>query len=145
MVQTDMEFDGTLGRTEIGPWKNRQAKVYGRGIQRIKRIFKAKIMTGRHPLTPVQEFPKQGLIQSIGFIFVDARQIGTGELCAAEMIKTVGLCGDTFNDITQAVPPGQLSHGHRHKLRPPGCGAETTTGMMLIGKGLEFMSRDQFE
>jgi len=27
-----------------------------------------------------------------------------------------GLCGDIFNNITQADPPGELSHGHRHKL-----------------------------
>ena len=33
MVQADMEFHSALGGSEICPWKDRKAKINGRGIE----------------------------------------------------------------------------------------------------------------
>jgi hypothetical protein len=50
-------------------------------------------------LAPTQEFPEQGLIQSVGFVFVDAREIGARELSTAKMIEPMRLCGNILNNI----------------------------------------------
>jgi hypothetical protein len=86
-------------------------------------------MVGYHLLASDQEFSNQG----IGVVFVDVREVDAEEICAAKMIETINLCGNILDNITQVVPSGQLRHSQRHELRPPGCSAERTTGMVLVG------------
>jgi hypothetical protein len=60
------------------------------------------------------------------------------------MVETMGLRKSILDNITHAAIVGQLYHSHRHKLRPPGCSAESMTTMVLDSEDLEFMSVNLF-
>ena len=65
--------------------------------------------------------------------------------CTGQMIEAMNLRRDVIHSIARAASACQLSHDHRHKLQPAGCGSKKTAGVVLFGKGLEFIYRHKLQ
>ena len=83
MVEANVQFYGALGSAEFGPRKYRQAKVYGRGVQRVEFVLEAKAVSRRDPLTVGQQFLEQRLVERVGLALIN-----TGERCAGHLAAT---------------------------------------------------------
>ena len=78
----------------------------------------------------------------MGLILIESCEVGAREFRTSQVIKTVHLAGDTFNDIPQTATTGQLRNNQAGKLRPARCFSKRSARMMSIREGFEFMSRN---
>ena len=145
MIEADVKFDRSFGGAELGPGKNTETQVDGGCVERVELVLEAEAMARGAPLTLPKELSGQLLVERVGLSFVDSGQRRTGYDSATQMIQLGGLGREVSDDIAKTGPTGELGERHGDKLRPAGHLTQSPTRMVLIGQGLEFMSRDQFE
>ena len=104
-------LDRRLGQAEIGPGKQRQTQVDGRGVHRIQRLFEpqaavlAAIQLDRNGDQPMpQRFEQPPVAPLVGI-----GQGGTGNLAAnPDVVELGALRVQARDEIAQALASGEL-------------------------------------
>src|SRR5437867_8529276 len=118
-VEQSVQLDRRLGLAKRDPGTQRQAKVYGGGIQRIHGV--GQIHCQRFVRIKSPGDGNEGLSELVVNAPV-ARLVGIGQRAAAdvaayaEVVQLGGLCPQTSFDVAQALAIGKLRKGHAQKL-----------------------------
>lgn len=93
MVKANVQFYGTLGGAEFGPRKDRQAQIYGRGVQGVEFVLEAKTVSRCKPLAAGQQFVEKRLVDRVGLALINAGERCAGHLTTAKVIELGRLGG----------------------------------------------------
>jgi len=114
-----MEFDGSLGGTEMRPWEHREAQVYRGGVQRVGGLgeFHRKAVIGEElPCRLNQAHAEVGIDTPIALL-VNVGQGGTGNPPTdAQVVKLCLMDAQAGLNVTQALAVGQLRESHAQEL-----------------------------
>ena len=135
-----MEFHGTLGGPEAGPWEGVQAQVDGRGVERVDSVveFQAEILVviqgaGDANQGLAEVLPNPPVAQLVGI-----RQRRTGDAAAdAHVVKLAALAAQGDLEIAQAATAGDLGKRHAEELVQTGEGAYTTVAAVALHTAME--------
>jgi len=129
-VEQRVQLDRRLRMAKRGPRKQRQAKVYGGGIQRVDGIGHDNEGLGEFVVdTPV------------------ARLVGIGQGAAAdvatdaEVVELGGLRSQTSFDVAQALAIRQLRKGHAQELIQAAEAADVEVATVLLDQSPESVPR----
>jgi hypothetical protein len=146
-VEQSVQLDRSFGLTKWGPGKQRQAKVYGGGIQRIHGV--CQIHCQRFVGIKSAADGNEGLSEFV----VDApvaRLVGIGQRAAAdvaayaEVVKLGGLCPQTSFDVAQALAISKLGKGHAQKLVQTTEAADVEVATVFLDQSPEGVPRREF-
>lgn len=101
MIETNMDFYGTFGATELSPGKDRQAKVNRGGVQRVEFVVEAKTVPWRQAMASGQQLVEQCFVKCVRLTFIDPRQGGTRYPGTTEVVKLSGLRGEIVDNIAK--------------------------------------------
>ena len=102
-------------------------------------------MPPRQALAVLQQSPEKGLIQRRRLLLIDPGQGRTGDRLGAEVVELVALAFQVRLDIPQALPTGELRHGHADELIPARRRAQLLAVMVLPRQPLKVMSGQGLE
>src|SRR6516165_5149395 len=143
-VEQRVQLDRRLRMAKRGPRKQRQAKVYGGGIQRVDGI--GQIHSQRFLGVKATGNDNEGL----GEFVVDtpvARLVGIGQGAAAdvatdaEVVELGGLRSQTSFDVAQALAIRQLRKGHAQELIQATEAANVEAATVLLDQSPESVPR----
>jgi len=144
MIQEQMQFDGSLGPSEVGPVKDRQTEVNGRRIETDQFVLKTEFLFLRNlTSTAVQEFEKEELIKLPGAVFIRIGQSRVAGSVDPQMFQLPFTTSQPSGDLPERMGTTQLAEEHGHKLSPAGKPPSMPLGFRLSDRVLEFDSRKQ--
>ena len=112
-IQQGMEFDSRFGFAKPSPWEQRQAQVYGGGIQRIDRIVELQaiiVIIAVEPDVQCESVVVLSLCRRASRApDWRRRRISRDTTGNSDMIEFVRLCLQTGFDVAQNFSIGQLS------------------------------------
>ena len=118
-IDLRVHFDPRLGPAEVGPGKEAQREIDGRGVQRIDGVFQlqTQVFPGIEGSGFSHEPPGQILPQPPVPLFVGVGQGGLGDrLPKTQVIESLGFGVQTRRDIAQPPAPGDLGEAHADEL-----------------------------
>ena len=122
-VAQSMELYRRFGRPKRCPWKQRQAQIDGRRVERVDRIGQfdperpVRVELARHRDEPLRKFGIDSPIaHGIGVCQRVARNLRT----QSQLIELVGLGAKTRLDVAQTLPKCQLHKDHDQQLLEAG-------------------------
>jgi hypothetical protein len=147
-VDLCVDFDPSLGLTEIGPRKESQGKIDSCRIQRIDRIFQIQTKI-------LARIERPGFAhQTLGQILPDTPVpvfVGIGEsrfgnrFAETKMIESLGPGVETGRDVAQPVPGSHLCENHTSELLPESKMADRECGFVTLYYAVERLAVDQVE
>jgi hypothetical protein len=141
-IQPDVKLSRPFGLLVLGPREQRERQLDQRGIQQVDLPVKLEgLVARRHRLTAGQQALEQLLIEGMWLLLIAAGQRCSAERFESQVIELVGLSAEIIHHVPQAAAAGQLGSQHGDKLAPAGKRPGLLPHMILIGKGLKFMSR----
>lgn len=122
-IQQRVHLHGGLASSEPGPWKQGQAQIDGRRIQRVKTVIQFdshRVLCMQRSCHSDQNLREIGVDAPVA-AFVRVGQCGPRHLAPeARMVALASQRTQARLDVAKALPIGQLGEGHRQKLFPAG-------------------------
>jgi len=117
-VDLSVQLDRSLGGSKARPGKHRQAKVDGRGIDRINHLAEIQPVgvVGMESLRLANENLSERFVNAPVPMLVGVSEIGPGDVPAKAHCVKMGATSKTGFDVPKALPESDLSEGHREKL-----------------------------
>jgi len=117
-VELSVQFDGCFGAPEMCPWKHRQAKVDGRGIDRVNHLVDIQPVGvfGIQSSCLANENLSERFVNAPVPMLVGVGQVGPRDVPANAHCVEMGATAKAGFDVPQALPEGDLSKGHCEKL-----------------------------
>jgi hypothetical protein len=141
VVQEQVQFDCSLGPSEMGPVKDAQAEIDGGRIEADQLVLKPKFLSpsNLHP-TPLE---KHALIELPGTVFIGIGQGGATGSRDSKMFQFPLTASQTSDNLPEGMGATQLTEKHGHKLSPAGESPSMPLGFRFSDCLLELDSRKQ--
>ena len=147
-VELRVQLDAGLGSAKIGPRKQGQRKVDGRGVEGINRVrqFQPEFLSGIKSPGFAHEVFGQVFPEPPVALFVGIGQRRFGNRFAKTQMKAGGGPGiQAIGDIPQTLPPSQLGEGHGNQLLPTAKMADAGLGIVTLHQPVEGLAMNQIE
>ena len=148
VVEQDVDFDSTLGATELGPRKEPQTQRDGGRVQRQELSAELKFrrpVVPQHALgaEPLQGRPEQVLEEAGRTVLGGVGERGLLRcLIDAQVGELAQAAGQAVADLAQGVGLSQLAEQHGHELSPAGEPLRTALGAVSLDQCRELRSRE---
>jgi len=144
VIQEQVQFDGSLGPSEMGPVKDAQTEIDGRRIEADQLVLESKFLLSRNlASTSIKQLAKQKLIKLPGPVLIrvgQGRAAGSGD---AKMFQLPLATSQPPNDLPERMGSAQLTEKHGHKLSPARESPSVSLGFRFSDCFLELDSRKQ--
>jgi hypothetical protein len=144
MVQEQVQFDGSLGPSEMSPVKDAQTQVDGGRIEANQFVFEPEFLLSRKLTSAsVEQLSKEMLIKLPGTMFIRIGQGGATGSGDTQMFQFPLTASQTSGNLPEGVSSAQLTEKHGHKLSPAGKSSSVPLGLGVSDGLLELDSRKQ--
>lgn len=146
-VDLSVQLDRSFGSAEVCPRKHRQAKVDGRGIDRINHLFEVQPVgvLGIQSASLANENLPECFVNTPVPMFVRVGQIGPGDVPANPHGVEMGATPEAGFDVPKALPKSDLGESHRQKLIAGGHASAASLHWMELHTALELLAVQQIE
>jgi hypothetical protein len=144
MVQEQVQFDRSLGPSEMGPVEDAQTQIDGGRIEANEFVLEPEFFLSRKlASTSVEQLTKQMLIKLPGTMLIRIGQGGAAGSGDTEVLQFSLTTSQAPGNLPEGMGPAQLTEKHGHKLAPAGESSSMTLGLGFSDGLLELDSRKQ--
>jgi hypothetical protein len=144
VVQEQVQFDGPLGPSEMGPVKDAQTQVDGGRIEANQLVLESEfLLSWKLAPTSVEQLHKQMLIQLPGTVLIGVGQGRTTGSGNTQMFQFPFTASETPGNLPEGMSSTQLTEKHGHKLSPAAESPSMPLGLRLSDRLLELNTRKQ--
>ena len=144
VVQEQVQFDGSLGPSEMSPIKDAQTQVDGGRIEANQFVFEPEfLLSWKLTSTSVEQPTKEMLIKLPGAMLI---RVGQGGATGGSDIKVFQFpltASQTPSNLPEGMGSAQLTEEHGHELPPTGESPSMSLGFRFSDGLLELDSRKQ--
>jgi hypothetical protein len=144
VVEEQVQFDCSLGPSEMGPVKDAQTEIDGGRIEADQLVLESEFLHARKlASTSVKQLTKQKLIKLPRSVLIRVGQGGAAGSGDAKMFQLSLTTSQPPNDLPERMGSAQLTEKHGHKLSPAGESPSVSLGFRFSDCLLELDSRKQ--
>ncbi len=139
-----MELNGSLGGSEAGPGKSRQAQVDGRGVQRVDGVveFQAEVVVEVQRAGQAnQRACEVGVDAPVAFLVGPGERVAGHPAAEAHVVELVAAGTPVDLDIPWATTVGELRERHAEELIEARKGAHPAVAAVALDAALERVER----
>ncbi len=144
VIQEQVQFDRSLGPSEMGPVKDAQTEIDGGRIEADQLVLESKFLLSRNlASTSIKQLNKQMLIELPGTVLIRIGQGGSAGSGDTKMFQFPLTASQPSSNLSEGMGSAQLTEKHGYKLSPASESPSVPLGFRFSDCLLKLDSRKQ--